>query len=341
MLLISRIKLPLWKKSSRMAKPKPKKRFRRSSCKQLPSEIQEIICSMVLGDNACNPFALTAMRVAFFGMNSHVYQVLNVGRQFQFTSYIQFIGFVNTISLKTPVFPYGLYVRHVDLAPVNKYGVDGRVRKMIKHCPNLTSIRLGHATSVKADTLQLIGRDCHNVQILEMGGMQSFPFMFDCNFSGMLSLESLSLTTTPLQSTSFGTIPSSICHLKIDQMDALEHDEFAEFLKRHQQLVSLSVRRCKHLNRGFAALIGHLPVLNVLELSGPEINDAGLKELFDIPTQLKTLTLCHTQISDTTLEALAAGCLKVQHLDIAQNTNVTQHGINALQRKKLIEKLTY
>ncbi|KAI8638561.1 hypothetical protein BD408DRAFT_422874 [Parasitella parasitica] len=185
-----------------------------------------------------------------------------------------------------------------------------------------------------------MGKYCHNVQILEMGGMQSFPFMFDCNFSGMLNLESLSLTTTPLQSASFGTIPNSICHLKIDQMDALEHDEFAEFLKCHQQLVSLSVRRCKHLSRGFAALIGQLPVLDVLELSGPEINDNGLKELFDIPTRLRTLKLCHTQISDKTLEALATGCLEVKHLDIAQNTNVTQHGINALMRKKRIEQLT-
>ncbi|CAO0796268.1 unnamed protein product [Mucor circinelloides] len=338
MLLISRIKLPLLKKSSHKAKPKPNKRLRRSSCKQLPSEIQEIICSMVLGNDASNPFALTAMRVCKTWAS---FICERMYKQFQFKNYIQFIGFINTIALKNPVLPYNLYVRHIDLTPVNKYGVDIRVRRLIKYCPNLSSIQLGQATSVKADTLQLMGKYCYNVQTLEMGGLQSFPFMFDCDFSGMLSLESLSLSTTPLQSASLNTIPRSISQLQISQMDALEHDEFARFLKHHQQLVSLSVRRCKHLNKDFATLIGHLPILDVLELSGPEIDDEGLKEMFNIPTQLKTLRLCHTQISDTTLEAIAAGCLVIQHLDIAQNTNVTQYGINSLLRKKQFQQLTY
>ncbi|CAO3632870.1 unnamed protein product [Mucor fragilis] len=338
MLLISRIKLPLFGKSSHRAKPKPNKRLRRSSCKQLPSEIQEIICSMVLGNDASNPFALTAMRVCKTWAS---FICERMYRQFQFKNYIQFIGFINTIALKDPVLPYNLYVQHIDLTPVNKYGVDIRVRRLIKHCPNLSSIQLGQATSVKADTLQLMGKYCHNVHTLEMGGMQSFPFMFDCDFSGMLNLESLSLSTTPLQSASLNTVPQSISQLQISQMDALEHDDFASFLKHHQQLVSLSVRRCKHLNKGFASLIGHLPILDVLELSGPEIDDEGLKEMFNIPTQLKTLRLCHTQISDTTLEAIAAGCLVVQHLDIAQNTNVTQYGINLLLRKKQFRQLTY
>ncbi|GAN09008.1 hypothetical protein MAM1_0237d08530 [Mucor ambiguus] len=338
MLLISRIKLPLFGKSSHRAKPKPNKRLRRSSCKQLPSEIQEIICSMVLGNDASNPFALTAMRVCKTWAS---FICERMYKQFQFKNYIQFIGFINTIALKNPVLPYNLYVRHIDLTPVNKYGVDIRVRRLIKHCPNLSSIQLGQATSVKADTFQLMGKYCHNVQILKMGSMQSFPFMFECDFSGMLSLESLSLCTTPLQSASLNTIPQSISQLQISQMDALEHDDFERFLKHHTQLVSLTVRRCKHLNKGFAALIGHLPVLDVLELSGPEIDDEGLKEMFNIPTQLKTLRLCHTQISDRTLEAIAAGCLVVQHLDVAHNTHVTQYGIDLLLRKKRFQQLTY
>lgn len=261
-------------------------------------------------------------------------------RQFQFKNYMQFIGFVNTISLRNPVLPYSLYVRHIDLTPVNKYGVDVRVRRLIKHCPNISSIRLGQATSVKADTLQLMSKYCHNVQTLEMGGLQSFPFMFECDFSGMISLESLTLSTTPLQSASLDTMSNSLCHLKITQMDALEHCEFAKFLEHHQHLKSLSICRCKHLNKDFAALISQLPMLDVLELSGPEVDDDGLKDLFNIPTQFKSLRLCHTQISDTTLEAIAAGCLVVQHLDIAQNTNVTQYGINSLLRKKQFKKFT-
>ena len=261
-------------------------------------------------------------------------------RQFQFKNYIQFIGFVNTISLKNPVLPYNLYVRHIDLTPVNKYGVDVRVRRLFKHCPNILSIQLGQATSVKADTLQLMGKYCHNVQTLEMGGLQSFPFMFECDFSGMISLKSLTLSTTPLQSISLNTMPTSLCHLEITQMDAIEYSELAEFLEHHQHIKSLSIRRCKHLNKDFATLISQLTMLDVLELSGPEVDDDGLKDVFNITTQFKSLKLCHTQISDTTLEAIAAGCLVVKHLDIAQNTNITQYGISSLLRKKQFKKLT-
>ncbi|KAG2200587.1 hypothetical protein INT46_008717 [Mucor plumbeus] len=320
-----------------MAKPKPNKRFRRSSCKQLPSEIQEIICSMVLGDNNSNPFALTAVRVCKTWAN---FICERIYKQFQFKNYIQFIGFVNTISLKNPVLPYNLYVRHIDLTPVNKYGVDVRVRRLFKHCPNILSIQLGQATSVKADTLQLMGKYCHNVQTLEMGGLQSFPFMFECDFSGMISLKSLTLSTTPLQSISLNTMPTSLCHLEITQMDAIEYSELAEFLEHHQHIKSLSIRRCKHLNKDFATLISQLTMLDVLELSGPEVDDDGLKDVFNITTQFKSLKLCHTQISDTTLEAIAAGCLVVKHLDIAQNTNITQYGISSLLRKKQFKKLT-
>lgn len=63
MLLRTRIKFPSLKKRPKVLKPKSVKRPRSNSNRRLPYEIQEIICSMVLGDNAANPFALTAMRV--------------------------------------------------------------------------------------------------------------------------------------------------------------------------------------------------------------------------------------------------------------------------------------
>ncbi|KAI8981589.1 hypothetical protein BDF20DRAFT_911864 [Mycotypha africana] len=253
---------------------------------------------------------------------------------------MQFIGFVNTVSLPDSVLPYGLYVREIDLTPVNKYGVDMRVRKLIRYCPNLVSITLGQATSVKADTLQLMGRYCQNVHTLEMGGMISFPFMFDCDFSGMIGLRRLSLLTTPVQSTSLNTIPSSIRHLQIAQLDALQHGEFVTFLKQHPRLISLSVKRCRHINSDFAALILQLPKLSILELIGPEVNDESLKGFFDIPTQLHTLILRQTQITDATLRMFADGCLVVQNLDITNNAHVSQRGIDALLRKKKFEKIS-
>lgn len=62
MLLRNRIKFPYFKKSVRKSTyiaPVQAK----CNTRQLPLEIQEIICFMVLGEDASDPFALTAMKV--------------------------------------------------------------------------------------------------------------------------------------------------------------------------------------------------------------------------------------------------------------------------------------
>lgn len=231
-------------------------------------------------------------------------------------------------------------MKDIDLAPVNKYGVDIRVRKLIKYCPNIVTITLGHITSVKADTLQLMARYCRTVHTLQMGGIQSFPFMFDCDFSGMTGLRSLSLTTTPLESSSLQSLPTSIRHLQLIQMDAIKPTELSNLLERHSELITLSIRRCKHITSNFAQLMVQLPLLKELEVHGPEINDTALKGLFDVPGVLHTLRVCHTQITDLTLDALTNGRLVIHHLNISNNANVTKTGVKELLRSKQLKKLT-
>ncbi|KAI7878359.1 uncharacterized protein EV154DRAFT_555480 [Mucor mucedo] len=302
--------------------------------RQLPLEIQEIICFMVLGEDNSSSFALTAMRVCKTWASLVCERMY---RQYQFQNYLQFIGFVNTISLENPILPYNLYVKDIDLAPVNKYGVDVRVRKLIKYCPNIVTITLGHITSVKADTLQLMARYCRTVHTLQMGGIQSFPFMFDCDFSGMTGLRNLSLTTTPLQTSSLQSLPTSIRHLQLVQMDSIQLAELSDFLGRHSKLITLSIRRCKHITNNFAQLMAQLPLLKELEVYGPEINDSALRGLFDIPAVLHTLRICHTQITDSTLDALTNGRLVIHHLNISNNANVTKIGIEQLLRTKQLK----
>ncbi|KAG2235668.1 hypothetical protein INT48_008544 [Thamnidium elegans] len=274
MLLRHRIKFPLLKKTShtvKQTKPKPIK----CNTRQLPLEIQEIICFMVLGEDASSPFVVTAMRV---------------------------------------------YTR---------------VRRLIKYCPNITNIKFGQATSVKTDTLQLLGKYCQSVKTLQLGGIQSFPFMLDCDFSGMSSLSNLSLTATPIQYSSLQTIPASIRHLKLMQMDALYHEDLIQWTQTHRQLTFLSVGRCKHLSQKFVELVAELPYLTDLELYGTEINDTSLLGLFDIPIVLNTLSICHTQITDTTLQSLSNGRLAIDHLNIIDtNNSITEYGIHSLLKKK-------
>lgn len=336
MLLRNRIKFPYFKKSARKStyiSPVPA----RCNTRQLPLEIQEIICFMVLGEDASNPFALTVMKVCKTWAR---FICERMYRQYQFKSYLQFVGFINTISSPDSLLPYGLFVRHIDLSPVNKYGVDARVRKFIKNCPNVTSLSFGQITSVKAETFQLLGRCCKNVRDLEIGGIQSFPFMFDCDFSGMISLRSLTLTTTPLQSASLHTLPVSIRHLNLVQMDALQYDELSAFLQQQPHLWSLSIRRCKHIKSKFSKLVEKLPELNELGLYGLEVNDDALKGLFDLPVTINTIKLCHTQISNCTLEAITNGKLVIHHLDISNNANLTKSGLESLLRKKKFKTVT-
>ncbi|KAI8094643.1 hypothetical protein BDF21DRAFT_448794, partial [Thamnidium elegans] len=331
MLLRHRIKFPLLKKTShtvKQTKPKPIK----CNTRQLPLEIQEIICFMVLGEDASSPFVVTAMRVC---KTWAAFICERMYRNYQFKNYLQFIGFVLTISLPNPLLPYNLYVQEINFESVNKYGVDTRVRRLIKYCPNITNIKFGQATSVKTDTLQLLGKYCQSVKTLQLGGIQSFPFMLDCDFSGMSSLSNLSLTATPIQYSSLQTIPASIRHLKLMQMDALYHEDLIQWTQTHRQLTFLSVGRCKHLSQKFVELVAELPYLTDLELYGTEINDTSLLGLFDIPIVLNTLSICHTQITDTTLQSLSNGRLAIDHLNIIDtNNSITEYGIHSLLKKK-------
>ncbi|KAI9354002.1 hypothetical protein BD770DRAFT_429130 [Pilaira anomala] len=332
MLLRNRIKFPSLKKRPHVTKKKSILPIKCNNTRQLPLEIQEIICFMVLGEDASSSFAVTAMCVCKTWAN---FICERLYRKYQFKGYMQFIGFVQTISLPNPLLPYNLYVREINFESVNKYGVDMRVRKLIRYCPNIINITFGYSTSVKANTLQMMSKYCQKVQTLQMGGIQSFPFMLDCDFSGMTNLRQLSLTTTPIQSLSLQTLPVSLRQLQLVQMDALNHQELIQFIQHHPKLTSLSIQRCKLIHQAFVDIITQLPGLNELELYGSHINDLSLTGLFHIPMTLNKLTLCYTQITDATLDAIANGCLVVNHLNIiAHNQSITQFGINCLLKKK-------
>jgi hypothetical protein len=63
-MLLTRFKFPSLKKRPHMAKKKTNRYYQANNTRQLPLEIQEVICDMVLADNTTsNAFALTAMTV--------------------------------------------------------------------------------------------------------------------------------------------------------------------------------------------------------------------------------------------------------------------------------------
>lgn len=234
-----------------------------------------------------------------------------------------------------------MYVQHLRLEPVNKYGVDSRVRKLIKYCPNLLSIIFGPSTTVTASTFQLMGRRCNKVRTVELGGIQCFPFMFDCDFSGMKSLQQITLNSTPLQASSLKTIPPSIHYLNISSMDALEYDELVEFLKNHRNIRTLKLGQCRYINHNFSKLATLLPHLHTFELTGPEINDDAIEGLFDLPIRLYSLRICNTQITDKILGLLEDGCIKIKRLDLSGNTQISQTGLAWFLRKKTIGNVKY
>ena len=91
---------------------------------------------------------------------------------------MQFVGFVKTLSSDNCLLPYGTYIHSVDLTSVNRYGINMRAHKLIKHCPNLLSVTLGHPTSVKPSTILMMARHCKKLHSLQIGGLESKFFFF-------------------------------------------------------------------------------------------------------------------------------------------------------------------
>jgi hypothetical protein len=189
----------------------------------------------------------------------------------------------------------------------------------------MIELKLGQITSVKAETLQLMGKYCHNIHTLEMGTIQSFPFMFECDFSGMIQLKSVQFLTTPLQSCSLQTLPNTIQHVTLSQLDAFKYNEFIEFLQHHQAIHTLSIRRCKFLNTNLKIILRLLPNLHTLELHGTDITDHSLRGVFDTCAHLKSLKLSSTQITTNTLKCINQGSISIDYLDISNNPNIPHH----------------
>lgn len=243
------------------------------------------------------------------------------------------MGFVRTIASRDTLLPYGEYIRNVDLSPVNRYGIDMRVHKMIRYCPNLVSLTLGHPSSVKPDTIRLMSKYCKNLRMLHMGGLESFPFMLECDFSGLDSLTHVEIHMTPIDGQSLNTLPLTLMDVRLIKLDSVDHKSLVEFTtNRRHNLETLVMDRCTLGIRGgdIADVIRPLSQLKRLELLGAQVDDKYLENLFDIPLELESFRLAHTQITDSTLYRFAAGRLKCHHLNMEHNTFVSEQAISSL-----------
>ena len=246
------------------------------------------------------------------------------------------MGFVRTIASRDTLLPYGEYIRNVDLSPVNRYGIDMRAHKMIRYCPNLVSLRLGHPSSVKADTIRLMSKYCKNLRMLHMGGLESFPFMLECDFSGLDSLTHVEIHMTPIDGQSLNTLPRTLMDVRLSKLDSVDHPSLVEFTtNRKRSLEALVIDRCTLGCGDIADVVKPLAQLKRLELSGAQVNDKCLETLFDIPLELDSFKLTHTHITDATLYRFAAGRLKCHHFNLEHNTFVSEQAITSLSHSRL------
>ncbi|KAI9489444.1 hypothetical protein BDB00DRAFT_612303 [Zychaea mexicana] len=298
----------------------------------LPYDLQQVICEMAIGPNGNDPFAFRAMRVCKLWAH-YVCSVLY--RNYIINDYLQFVGFVKVVSSDNPLLPYGAYIRSVDLTAVNRYGIDMRAHKLIKHCPNLLSVTLGHPTSVKPSTIMMMARHCKKLHSLQIGGLESHPFMLECNFACLKSLRHVDIHTTPLTGSSLNSLPITLERVRLMKLDSLEDQDLATFVKnRKKSLKSLAIIRCVRFKGRISDVLQPLTHLEQLELVGATIDDKRMEGLFDLPFTLKSLRLCDTQISEQTILALAAGRLKVHHLDISHNPLLTDDCVKSLLLKR-------
>ncbi|ORY99420.1 hypothetical protein BCR43DRAFT_489252 [Syncephalastrum racemosum] len=303
---------------------------------RLPMDLQQVICEMAIGDSGKNKFAFVAMRVN----KAWAHFVCSVlYRNYRISDYLQFVGFVNTISTGAKgSLPYGSYIRSIDLTSVNRYGVDTRVTRLIRHCNNLRTVSLGHPTSVKADTIALMARHCQKLQTLQLGGLESFPFMLECDFSSLRGLRTVDICSTPLTTNALHTLPMEIEHIRFARLDALQYMDVKLFLQaRQKHIQSIRIEQCRFMDGPIADMIAPLKQLEKLELVGTDIGDPIFEGLADVPNLcLDTLRIVNTHITDTVLQGFLTARSRsidrprVRHLELADNRFVSDDMVQAL-----------
>ncbi|CDH57085.1 predicted protein [Lichtheimia corymbifera JMRC:FSU:9682] len=298
----------------------------------LPFDLQQVICEYAMDVASNDKFIFRAMCVCKLWAH---FVCSKFYRDYEIKNYLGFVGFVRTIASRDTLLPYGEYIRNVDLSPVNRYGIDMRVHKMIRYCPNLVSLTLGHPSSVKPDTIRLMSKYCKNLRILHMGGLESFPFMLECDFGGLDSLTHVEIQMTPIDGQSLNTLPRTLMDVRLVKLDSLDHQSLVEFTThRRRSLQTLVIDRCTLGSRSqqadIAQVVRPLAQLKRLELSGAQVDDRCLEDLFDIPLELDSFRLTHTHITDSTLYRFAAGRLKCRHLTIEHNPFVSEQAITSL-----------
>ncbi|KAI8643137.1 hypothetical protein BD408DRAFT_415332 [Parasitella parasitica] len=306
---------------------------------KIPLDLQQVICKYALEINSDSSFTKVAITVnkswAYF-----VCQILY--RHYRIKNYLTFISFVKTVTSPNSILPYGSFIRSIDLTPVNKYGIDMRASKLVRCCPNIVEMTLGHPTTLKTETIQEITKYNTELHTLWMGGIDSYPFMLDCDFSGLAQLQHVTLKTTPLLASAFMTLPQrNLKSIKLIQMDAVTPQELLDFCKTHPRLQSLTIISCRDLltaelgNTLSKLLTPHDPAacleLTQIELEGQQISDKTLFEFFNnVPrgTKLKKLKLSDTSLTADFIKPVlfndSAVPLKVDQIELQNNRHMQQ-----------------
>ncbi|KAI8390219.1 hypothetical protein BD560DRAFT_380294 [Blakeslea trispora] len=296
---------------------------------KLPLDLQQTICKYAILDRkSCYEYNSLFVKTALTVNKTWAYFVCRViYRHYRIKNYLAFIGFVKTITSLQSLLPYGLFVRSIDLTPVNKYGIDMRAHRLFRCCPNIVEMTLGHPTTLKSETIREITKYNTRLHTLSMGGIESFPFMLECDFSGMKRLEHVTLKTTPLLSSSLMTLPAKqLYSIRLIQMDAITPDELLMFCQSHTNIHTIAIANCRGLLvpalGTVLAKLTNLLELKKIELEGNQVTDAVLCDLFSqVPkgTQLKQFKLINTHITSNFILNLPKQHLQVHHLEIINN----------------------
>ncbi|KAI8982441.1 hypothetical protein BDF20DRAFT_866946 [Mycotypha africana] len=281
---------------------------------KLPIDLQLEICSYAIGQFGNEPFVFTAMTVnknwAYFAC-----QVLY--RNYRIENYLKFSSFVKTITSPNALLPYGYFVRSIDLTPINKYGIDMKASRLLRCCPNIVEMRLGHPTTLRPETIQNIAEYNDKLHTIYMGGIESFPFMLECDFSRLRRLRHVTLETTPLLTESLMSLPSeSLLSLCLIKMDAITPNELYQFYKLHPNLQSLTLINCRALmTPDLGEILSKMLLVDnnmggklaLLHLEGLQITDKVLLDLFRTTTSgahLKEVRLCNTSVTEGCIDAI-------------------------------------
>jgi F-box/leucine-rich repeat protein 2/20 len=196
---------------------------------------------------------------------------------------------------------------------------DHVLSSIVKHCPGLQALNISYCKKISSAQLSKTLEKLHMLRDLRIAECR-------VNSAMLYAIQQLSRLQR-LCLSGCNNLKDSDMRIMI-YGDALFGVQFPERTVRMAYLTHLDISRTQLTDGCVQYLCGTLPKLEKLEVAGvTQLTDSGLAQLLPHIPKLTHVDFEDCAIGDAALEALAASCRKVRHVQLSHCRNITDIGV--------------